>query len=51
MKLYYDGKVVGQVTTDRIMTLEEVCEVLEIDLNTENRDAIGYDRDLFIMEY
>ena len=51
MKLYYDGKVIGEVVTNSIMSLEEACEILDIDLNTDDKEAVGYDRDAFIMEY
>ena len=51
MKLIYDGKVVGEITTDKIISLEEACKKLEIDLNTKDKNEVGYDRDLFIMEY
>lgn len=52
MFLKYDGKVVGEITTNRNLTLEECFDILGIDV-TET-DAAGdpkYDYALFEMDY
>ena len=51
MKLLYNGEEVGTITTNHSMTIEEACEILDIDLTTQDEEAIGYDPELFEMVY
>jgi hypothetical protein len=51
MKLFYDGQLVGEVTTNHSMSVEDACELLDIDLTTEDEEAVGYDVSLFKMEW
>ena len=51
MKLYYDNKLVGTITTNSSMSIEDACVLLGIDLTTQDEEAVGYDVQLFRMEY
>ena len=51
MKLYYDDKLVGTITTNHSMSIEAACDLLNIDLTTQDEEAVGYDVELFRMEY
>ena len=51
MKLFYDGKLVGEITTNHSMSIEDACESLGIDLTTQDEEAIGYDIEAFRMEW
>ncbi|MDD2268212.1 MAG: hypothetical protein PHY15_01525 [Eubacteriales bacterium] len=52
MKVYYDGKQIGQITTNRSMTVDEALEIIGVDPNEQ--DAGGeykYDFELFETRY
>jgi hypothetical protein len=51
MKLLYDGEVVGEVTTNRNLTIDEVCELCDINLSEEDNGDPVWDYELFEMEY
>jgi hypothetical protein len=52
MKLLYDGEVIGEIMTNRSLTLEECFELLNVDINEmEDENTPKYDYDLFEMEY
>jgi len=43
MKLFYGDLYVGEITTNHSMSIEEACEILEVDMETQDEEAIGYD--------
>jgi hypothetical protein len=51
MKLLYDGKVVGEITTNHSLSLEDCFELLNIDINEEEGGDAKWDYELFSMEY
>jgi hypothetical protein len=51
MKLFYDGKQIGEVTTNRNLSIEEACALCDIDLNEESNGDPVWDCELFEMEY
>lgn len=38
MKLYYDGKFVGEIITNHSMSVDDACEMLGIDVATDEYD-------------
>jgi len=50
MKLLHDGELVGEITTNRSLTIDGCLELLDIDVNAEDFDN-KYDYELFTMEY
>ena len=51
MKLFYGEELVGEIITNHSMSVEEACDLLDIDLTTQDEEAVGYDVSLFRMEY
>jgi hypothetical protein len=51
MKLLYDGKAVGTITTNHSMTIDEACNLLGIDPNEMDGQDFKWDFELFEMEY
>lgn len=51
MKLRYDGEVIGEIVTNRNLTLEECFELLNIDINEEDGNTPKWDYELFEMDY
>lgn len=52
MKLKYDGKTIGTITTNRSLTLEECFDALGIDIDEmEDSNTPKWDYELFEMDY
>jgi hypothetical protein len=52
MKLYYGEKLLGDITTNHSMSIEDAAEILDIDLTAlDENDEPVYDYDLFRMEW
>lgn len=53
MKVYYDGKVIGDILTNRSMTVDEALELIGIDPNERDpqSDELIYDFELFATSY
>lgn len=52
MKLYHGSELVGEITTNRGMSAEEACELLNIDINeTDSAGDPIWDLEAFRMEY
>ena len=52
MKLLYDGEKIGQITTNKSLTLEECFELLNLDIyEMEDENTPKWDYELFTMEY
>lgn len=53
MKVYYDGKQIGDILTNRSMTIDEALELLGIDPNERDpqSDEFIYDFELFETRY
>jgi len=52
MRLLYDGKPVGEITTNRSLTLEECFDLLNIDIREmEDDNTLKWDYELFEMDY
>ena len=51
MKLFHEGKVVGGITTNHSMSVEDACELLNIDLHAEDGGDPVWDIEKFEMEY
>lgn len=52
VKLFYDGKVVRNILTNRSLTIDEACELAGIDLNEmEDENTPVWDYGLFRLEY
>ena len=53
MKVFYEGKQIGEIITNRSMTVDEALELLGIDPNErdEQTDELIYDFELFATEY
>jgi hypothetical protein len=51
-KIFYDGKEIGYILTDRSLTLTECLHLLNIDINEmEDVNTPKWDYELFSMEY
>lgn len=52
MTLYHQGELVGEVITNRSLTIEEACELLNIDINeTDSAGDPVWNYDSFVMIY
>ena len=52
MKLLYNGEKIGQITTNKSLTLEECFELLNLDIyEMEDENTPKWDYELFSMEY
>jgi hypothetical protein len=51
MKLLHEGEVVGEITTNRSLSVEECCELLNIDLNEEDGGDPVWNYEAFEMVY
>lgn len=51
MKLLYDGKSVGEIITNKNLTLEECFDLLDIDIDEMSDGDPVWDYDLFEMNY
>lgn len=47
MRLLYDSEEIGRITTNHSITIEEACELLNIDLNEEDGGDSVWDYELF----
>ena len=51
MKVLYDGKKVGEIMTNRSLSLVECFDILGIDINAQERGDPMWDYALFKMIY
>ena len=52
MRLLYNGEIVGTITTNHSMSVDDAIQLLEIDINaTNNGDEVYPDFDLFEMDW
>ena len=52
MNLKYDGKVIGTITTNRSLTIEECLDIIGIDPEEmEDENTAKWDYELFEMDY
>ena len=51
MKLLYDGKKIGEIMTNRSLSLTECLDILDIDIDAQEGGDPMWDYDLFKMVY
>ena len=52
MNLLYDGEIIGEIVTNRSLTLEDCFEILDIDIYAmEDENTPTWDYELFKMKY
>ena len=51
MKVLYDGEKIGEIMTNRSLSLEDCFDLLDIDINAQEGGDPVWDYDLFKMIY
>ena len=51
MKVLYDGEKIGEIMTNRSLSLTECLDLLDIDINAQEGGDPMWDYDLFEMVY
>jgi hypothetical protein len=51
MKITYEGKEIGNITTNRSMTIEEALDLIGVDINEMDNGDPKWDINQFAMDY
>ena len=51
VKVIYDGEIIGRITTNRSLTIEEALVLIDVDPNEMDGGDPKYDYELFKLEY